>query len=88
MNRKLHARLAALERTCEAARLAQRWTALADGSAAERFRETLQACGIEQGETESLACAFARALGITAQELKTRLQEIAYGQSPNRELMR
>jgi hypothetical protein len=38
----------------------------------------LRACGIVQRETESLACAFARALGITALELKTRLQETAY----------
>ena len=88
MNRKLHARLAALERTCEAVRLAQRSAALADGSVAEKLRETLRACGITQGETESLAGAFARALGITAQQLKTRLQEIAYGRSPNGELMR
>ena len=88
MNWKLYGRLAALERTCEAARLAQRSAALADGSVVEKLRETLHTCGIEQRETESLADTFARALGITTRELKVRLQEIAYGQSPKVELTR
>ena len=75
MNWKLYGRLAALERTCEAARLAQRSAATTDGSATEKLRETLRACGIEQGETESLADTFARGLGITTRELKVRLQD-------------
>ncbi|MEO8052298.1 MAG: hypothetical protein ABI833_17955 [Acidobacteriota bacterium] len=50
-----------------------------DGSATEWLRQILNACGIERGETESLAGAFARALGITTQELKAHLQEIACG---------
>ena len=88
MNWKLYGRLAALERTCEAACLAQRSAALADGSVVEKLRETLRACGIEQGETESLADTFARGLGITTRELKVRLQEITCGQSPKVELTR
>jgi hypothetical protein len=88
MNRKLYTRLVALERTCEATRLAQRSAALADGSVAENLRTMLHTWGIEQRETESLAATFARALGITARELKTRLEQIAYRQSPNGELMR
>jgi hypothetical protein len=88
MRRKLYTRLIALERTCETVRLAQRSAALANGSFTEQLRRTLHTWGIEQGETESLADAFARALGITTRELKTRLQEMACGPSPNGELMR
>ena len=88
MNWKLYGRLAALERTCEAARLARCSAAQADGSVVEKLRETLRACGIEQGETESLADSFARGLGITTRELKVHFQEIACGQSPKVELTR
>ena len=88
VNRRIYTRLAELERSCDAASLAQRSAALADGSVAKKLRETLHACGIEQRETESLAGTFARALGITTQELKVRLEGIAYGQSPHVELTR
>jgi len=73
MKRSLYARLTGLERACKAASRA-RSAQLADGSAAEKIRAILAACGIEQSPTESLAEAFARALGISCQELKARLQ--------------
>jgi hypothetical protein len=44
------------------------------GPAIEKMRGILRICGIEQSPTESLAEAFARALGISCRELKARLQ--------------
>ncbi len=73
MKRSMHARLVGLEKVRKAAngtRIAQ----LADGSHVERIRAILRICGIEQSPTESLAEAFARALGISCTELKARLQ--------------
>src|SRR5258706_5885429 len=49
-----------------------------EGSPTEKLRESLRAHGFGQRETESLAGTFARALGITTQQLKARLWEAAY----------
>ena len=48
-------------------------------SAAERIAEWLARIGIVRGETESLAETTARALGITASELRVYLQRGAAG---------
>ena len=88
MNRRLEARVTELERTRELADLVSHPMPSRDGSATEKLRETLRAHGFEQREEESLAGTFARALGITAQELKARLWEGAYGRSQKVELTR
>ena len=48
--------------------------------------EALRAHGIEQREMESLAGTFARAIGITTQELKGYLSERVNGHVPEREV--
>ena len=82
MTRKIYTRLAELERAREAASLVSRSAAWMDGSFTEELREALRAHGFEQRETEGLAGTFARALGITTQELKAHLWEAACGHSP------
>jgi hypothetical protein len=84
----LHARLAELERASETLPWASQSPLWRGGSASEELREALRAHGIEQRETESLAGAFARAIGITTQELRGCLLERAYGQSSKEELIR
>jgi hypothetical protein len=49
----------------------------AGASAVEKVRQILSALGIEQQKTESLAETFARALGITSRELRSRLADAA-----------
>lgn len=79
MNRRIYRRLAGLERASQAASWATPWM---DGSFTEELREALRAHEFEQRETEGLAGTFARALGITTQELKAHLWEAAYGSPP------
>jgi hypothetical protein len=76
MKRSFHARVAKLEATHERAR-ASYSAELAGASAVEKVRQILSALGIEQQKTESLAETFARALGITSRELRSRLADAA-----------
>jgi hypothetical protein len=73
MKRSLYARLAGLERVRKAAGSAE-FAKFDSGPAIEKIRAILRICGVEQSPTESLAEAFARALGISCSELKARLQ--------------
>ena len=79
MNRTVYKRLAELERARETASLVRRSAAWIDGSATEPFRKILDAHGIEQRKEESPGSAVARALGISTQDLRSCLQEIASG---------
>ena len=88
MNKGLYTRLAELERASAAASLVRRSAAWIDGSGTEPFRQILRARGIEQRKEESLASAVARALGISTQDLKSCLQQIAYGHSQKADLTR
>jgi hypothetical protein len=83
MKRSLETRLSELEKVHERERRARAYSArVADASKFhEKVRQFLSALGIEQQKTESLAETFARALGITSRELRTRLAEAAAGQS-------
>ena len=70
----VYRRLAALERISPGrirAYAPQVW----DGSHLEVVRAILLARGVQQSPTESLAEAFARALGLTCRELRVRLQQ-------------
>jgi hypothetical protein len=73
MKRTVYARLAGLEKVRKAASLSES-AKFDSGPAIGRMRGILRICGIEQSPTESLAQAFARALGISCTELKARLQ--------------
>ena len=79
MNRTVYRRLAELERVRETANLVRRSAAWIDGSANEPFRKILDAHGIEQQKEESPGSAVARALGISTQDLRSCLQQIASG---------
>ena len=81
MRRSLHARIAELEEIHQRAIRARDCSSAEGGSAIEKVRQYLNDRGIEQEKTESLAGAFARALGIDARELKARLQAAASGHS-------
>jgi hypothetical protein len=82
MKRSLHARIAELEEIHQQALRARDCsTEMASGFAIENIREYLSERGIEQAGTESLAEAFARALGVASGELKAYLEEVAVGQS-------
>ena len=79
MKAKLHARIGGLEQAYRAV-LQTRKPADQGPSAVETIRSYLEACGIEQEGNESLAEAYARALGITSRELHARMSECAAGQ--------
>ena len=79
VNRTVYKRLAELERVRATASLVRRSAAWIDGSATEPFQKILDAHGIEQREEESPGSAVARALGISTQDLRSCLQQIANG---------
>ena len=79
MNRTVYRRLAELERVRETASLIRRSAAWIDGSSIEPFQKILDAHGIEQRKEESPGSAVARALGISTQDLRSCLQQIANG---------
>src|SRR5882724_2909295 len=70
----VHRRLAALERIWRG-RISGYDSQAPDGSHLEIVRAILLARGVQQSPTESLAEAFARALGLTCRELRVRLQQ-------------
>jgi hypothetical protein len=79
VNRRMYTRLNQLERASAAASLVRRSADWIDGSASEPFRRILNAHGTEQQKDESPGSAVARALGISTQDLRSCLQQIAYG---------
>ena len=73
----MHDRLAHLERFYAAVSqsVLRAVTESAAAEAMEKIREILRLSGVQQQQNESLAEATARALGISVQELKIRLEQ-------------